>query len=72
MKNPERLSNYRLSLKGSLCDSGTNSLELSQKLKSIPGVAEVSVVDNAAVCHFNLQPPRETGNCYPGVYTDVL
>lgn len=48
MKNPERLSNYRLSLKGSLCDSGTNSLELSQKLKSIPGVAEVSVVDNAA------------------------
>ena len=48
MKNPQRLSNYRLSLKESLLDSGTNLTGLSQKLLSVPGVVEVSVVDKAA------------------------
>ena len=48
MKNPERLANYRLSLKSSLIDSGTNLTELSRKLEGVPGVVEVSVVDRAA------------------------
>ena len=53
MKNPERLSNYRLSLKDSLLDPGTNNAELSRKLNCIPGVVEVSVIDNAAYLKIN-------------------
>jgi len=53
MKNPERLSNYRLSLKDSLLETGTNNAELSQNLKRIPGVVEVSVIDNAAYLKIN-------------------
>ena len=48
MKNPERLSNYRLSLKRSLLAPGTNLAELSRTLSCVPGVVEVSVVDEAA------------------------
>ncbi len=53
MRDPERLSNFRLALRNSLLGPGTNITELSRRLQSVAGVVEVTVVDRAAYLKIN-------------------